>query len=92
MADFDHFFLLTGGKWGAEPPTGGIFPPCPLDAATAHQVQNGRRGCCPLHPSLNEHQVNTVPYTHSNNQSKIDYYAEASKLFPNKDKSAFNHA
>ena len=23
MADFDHFFLLTGRKWGAEPQTGG---------------------------------------------------------------------
>ena len=28
MADFCHFFLLTGGKWvGAEPPTGGKMPP-----------------------------------------------------------------
>ena len=32
MGDFGHFFLLTGGKWGAEPPTWG--PHAPLDAAT----------------------------------------------------------
>ena len=29
MADFGNFFLLTGGKWGAEPPTGGHLPPMP---------------------------------------------------------------
>ena len=28
MADFGHFFS-DGGKWGAEPPTGGECPPCP---------------------------------------------------------------
>ena len=39
MADFGHFFLLTGGQVGAEPPTGvGICPPCPLDATTAFRA------------------------------------------------------
>ena len=27
MADFDHFFASDGGKWGAEPPTGGTNAP-----------------------------------------------------------------
>ena len=34
MADFDHFFLLTGGG-GKSLQLGGLCPPCPLDAATA---------------------------------------------------------
>ena len=51
MADFGHFFLLTGGKWGgAEPPTGGHFPPCPpLIPPLSSQMQisaNQSQFCC----------------------------------------------
>ena len=38
IADLDHFFILTGGKWGDRTSNGGgQMPPCsppPLDAAT----------------------------------------------------------
>ena len=51
MADFGHFFLDGGGKWGAEPPTGGKCPHAPLDAATAWHVTFDSK----LHPFLWSH-------------------------------------
>ena len=37
IADFSHFFFLTGGKWGRASDWGKC-PPCPLDAATEFSI------------------------------------------------------